>query len=500
MSDRGNQGRKGGAALATFGLVLTGVLQLALLAILTRVLSKEQFTAAAFLVLASTTISALAPLGVPTALTVFLPKLPPASARGFGWWSTVLLFLLSIPWALGVFLLAHTLGGDQPVLVHGFQILAAFVLVDIPSQALPAYQLAMHRHASYFATTTIFAITRLLSLAIPALLGAGVEQIFLLFLLVGVLRLAWCVITFLFLERGSLARGDHSGTELIRFGLPVSLSFLVNKLNMQVDKYLVALVAGAEAFTVYTIGAQEIPLVATLAYSATTTILPALSLAHHQGENDLFVRLWHGSATKVGLIMMPAFCYFMVFGDSAIRVLFTGGYAAAAIPFRVYLLLLPLRVCAYSGILRALGESKPVLTASVAALLLNAALVVPLYHLLGIAGPALAAVVSQVASAGILIRMIRQRLNLSWWNTLPYPALGRTFLVALVATIPAVLAFLLPGDGQRLLIGAIVLVVSYLALGRWSGVVSAQDFQALRELATLQGLRRSPTTDAGTPG
>ena len=76
--------RPGGTGLATFALVLTGVIQLLLVAVLTRTLSKTEFAALSLVVLASTTISAVAPLGVPTALTVFLPRRDPASARALG--------------------------------------------------------------------------------------------------------------------------------------------------------------------------------------------------------------------------------------------------------------------------------------------------------------------------------------------------------------------------------------------------------------------------------
>jgi O-antigen/teichoic acid export membrane protein len=480
---------RGGAALATFALVLTGVLQLALLALLARTLTLAEFEAAQLLVLVSTTIGVIAPLGVPTALTVFLPRRPVEESRALGWWCTVLLGGLALPWAAALFLLAGPIGGDDPVLVYGFRLLAAFVLADLPSQALPAWQLALGRHASYFRTTLAFAATRLLSLAVPALLGASVARIFELYVLVAVARLAWCVVVFLGLERGRLGAGTLRGGELVRFGIPVSLSFMVNKLNVQVDKYLVKLVAPPGAFAIYTLGAVEIPLVANLAYSATTTIVPALSRAHHAGDRAGFVRIWHAMAAKVGLFMMPAFWFFMLFAEPAMRVLFTAGFAEAVIPFRIYLLLLPLRVCAYSGIIRAMGESRPVVTSSVVAFLLNAALAVPLWYLLGLAGPAVATVIAQVLSVGVLLRVIRDRLGLRWYQLLPYPTLARTFVVAGLAALPAALALLLPDDGLRLLAGAGLLLTGYLAVGRASGVLTAEDLAALRDLLVLKGLR-----------
>ena len=488
---------RGGAALATLALVLTGVLQLVLLAVLARALTKAELGAAQLLVLVSTTISAVAPLGVPTALTVFLPRRPAAEARALGWWGTVFLGLLALPWAGGLLLLASRLGGGDPALTYGFQLLALFTLADLPSQALPSYQLALHRHASYFRTTLAFAVTRLLSIAIPAMLGAGLARIFELYTAIAVLRLAWCLVVFLWQEQGPLRGAGTSGGELVRFGVPVSLSFMVNKLNVQVDKYLVRIVAGVGAFTVYNLGAVEIPLVATLAYSATSAIVPQLSLAHHEGKREHFLELWHASAVKVGLIMMPAFWFFMLFAEPAMRVLFTAGFVEAVIPFRVYLLLLPLRVCAYSGILRALGESRPVVTSSVAALLLNAALVVPLWHALGIAGPAFAAVLSQVLAAAVLLRVIRARLELRWWQTLPYPALARSFAVAGLAALPASLALLLPSDPLQLVAGAFLLVTGYRVVGRLTGVVPAEDLRALRDLVALKGLKGPATARKG---
>ena len=108
-----------------------------------------------------------------------------------------------------------------------------------------------------------------------------------------------------------------------------------------------ALAASKEVLAVYTVGAVELPLVSSLAYSVTNTLVPTLTLTHVKGDRDGFLRYWHGSVEKIATIMMPVFFYFLILAEPAMRLLFSAEFAAAAVPFRVYLFLLPLRLCSY---------------------------------------------------------------------------------------------------------------------------------------------------------
>lgn len=487
-ADRSDEQREvaAGAGLASFGVLISSVFNLLLLTVLTRALPRDEFGLFSLIYLLQDTISALLPLGLPAALAYFVPRQGDPGARALGFWTGGLLFLLAIPAALILFFGAPLFSSD-PAAWHILRLLGLYILADFPGQALPAYLLARRAYRGFFTVTLVFSASRFASLAIPALLGASITQLMAWFLIVAGIRLAMFLWYFLVVSRGSLAREHVNPKELLAYGFPLSLSALVGKLNVQADKYAVALVGGRAVLAVYTVGAVELPLVSSLAYQVTNTLVPSLTLAHAGGDRAGFLRYWHGSVEKVAAIMMPVFFYFMLLAAPAMRVLFSAEFTEAAIPFRVYLLLLPLRLCGYGSVLRSLGETRPVLTSSLAALAVNAVLVYPLYLLMGLAGPALASDLAQLVAIIMLLGRIRVHLALPWRGVLPFSHLARTTLVAAASALPLLLVLrYVPGDTARLLAGLAILTPIYLALGRRFGVIAQGDLSYLAGVLTLK--------------
>ncbi len=211
-------------------------------------------------------------------------------------------------------------------------------------------------------------------------------------------------------------------------------------------------------------------MVPSLAYSVTNSLVPTLSLAHARGDRESFRRYWHDSMIKVAEIIMPVFFFFLLLAGPAIRVLFSASFEAAVIPFRVYLLVLPLRLCSYGAVLRSLGETRAVFTSAIAALAANLILILPLYYLLGLAGPAVAAVIGQLVIISMLLVRIRAALDIHWSELLPYRPLRKTILTAGVSALPLLgLSFWQAPDGLRLLIGVATMVPLYSSWGTGPG-------------------------------
>ncbi len=479
-----------GAGLASFGQLISGVFNLLLLMVLTRSLSKAEFGLFSLVYLIQDTASALLPLGLPAALAYFVPRRADTQGRALGFWTGMLLGLLAIPATLVLWFIGPVLSSN-PETSEVFRLLAVFVLLDFPSQALPAYLLARRAYRGFFLITLLFSVTRTVSLALPAMLGATLPTIMGWFLVAAVFRLVMYLGYFLGYAEGHLDWKEVKPGELFGFGVPLSAATIVSKLNVQADKYMVSLVAGREALGTYTVGATELPLVPSLAYSVTNSLVPTLSLAHARGDRESFLRYWHDSMIKVAEIIMPVFFFFLLLAGPAIRVLFSASFEAAVVPFRVYLLLLPLRLCSYGAVLRSLGETRAVFTSAIAALAANLILILPLYYLLGLAGPAVAAVIGQLVIVSLLLVQIRAALGIHWSELLPYRPLKKTILTAGVSALPLLgLAVWQAPDGLRLLIGAATMIPLYLILGHRTGVIGPKDMEYLWRLFTLGGLRR----------
>ena len=499
-----------GAGLVTLARTVGGILNLLLIVVLTRLLSKGDFATVIAIYLVHELITAVGPLGLPSALSFFVPKLGRQAGRSLATTTSILLFAMGLPIALGLVFggpaIADAIG--QPQLGIGLAIISVAVLADMPGQTLPSYLIAKEAYIGAFWVTLLFYLTRFASFVVPAYLGYSPAVIIGCFSAVAVLRFLWLFIYLVFFEKGAVRRQESdqwSIGELYTYGLPMAASLVVGKLNIQLDKYMIFVLLTPAAFAVFTVGAIEIPLVTSIAYSVTTALIPTLVKAHQAGDIERFMGYWHGSMTKVASIMMPIWVFCMVFAEPIMKVIFSASYAEAAIPFRVYLCLLPLRLCGYGAVVRAIGHTKPVLWAASLGLLVNVVLNYPLYLLFGMPGPALASILAQVTAIGVLLRCIRRALNLTVMEVFPFASVLKALSVAIVSALPLWGVILwTSSDVPRLVTGASIYLITYLCLGLMTRVIARSDLvyllgfltgRTMGQARTLAEKEQDPATD-----
>lgn len=497
-----NAGIAAGAGLVSAARLGGGLLNILLLVLLTRLLDKPSFAVIALVYMLLETITALGTLGLPTALYYYVPRLGPTAERALAAWTALTLAALAAPFALALWLfgpgLAGLLGTPEAATVFGF--VAIYVLADFPSQTLPSYLLSRRAYLGFAVVTLVFYGSRFASLAIPAALGASIEAMMASFMLVALLRCAILVWLLTLVEKGPLAKRGFTLRELLGYSIPLSLSNMVSKLGTQLDKYMIITLCSAEVFAVYSVGANEIPLVSSIAYSVSAALVPTLVLLGGQREIGRFLGLWHGSMLKVAAVMMPVFFFFFALAGPLVRLMFTDAYAEATVPFRVFLCLLPLRLCAYGAVVRSLGTTRPVLYSSAATLAVNAALNYPLFLLLGLPGPAVAAVIGQVVGIVWMLAVVRRELGIQWRRVFPFRGVVARFGVAGVAALPLwAVPALVEGDLAQVAVGAVVLLPLYLALALAVGVVTRADLAYLRDLVTMRVIGTSRLRGGDAP-
>ena len=243
-------------------------------------------------------------------------------------------------------------------------------------------------------------------------------------------------------------------------------------------------------FGVYTTGAQEVPIVTSVAYSITAALLPTLVIRYERGDVQGFIELWHGSMVKVATIMMPVFFYCFLEAEMLVRLIYSDPFADATIPFRVYLCLLPLRLCMYGGVVRALGQTRPVMLSALAGLIVNAALNYPLFLLFGLAGPGIATVLAQLTAIIALLAAVRKTLTLRWREVFPYASVLRVIAVAGVAAAPLWLVLqLVDSKLNAILLGAALYTPTYLVFAWLARVIGPSDLRYLKNLVTFRRAR-----------
>jgi O-antigen/teichoic acid export membrane protein len=225
------------------------------------------------------------------------------------------------------------------------------------------------------------------------------------------------------------------------------------------------------AYAVYAVGAIEIPLVGLLQASVNDVLFPEVVRLHRQGQRDALLRVWQTAIARTALVLFPAFFLLMLISRDLIVLLFSAKYQGSVLIFRVYLLLIPLRLTTFGLLLRAAGRTKYDLWGSLCALAANVGLGLLLLNLIGISGPAWATVLSLLVLVAFLLAMTSRHLCFRLRDLLPWKAIGKHALIGLLAYICVIvvntaLLSRLPQRGEifHLLASALLFTLFYAVL------------------------------------
>ncbi|HOU25999.1 MAG TPA: polysaccharide biosynthesis C-terminal domain-containing protein, partial [Candidatus Cloacimonas sp.] len=254
---------------------------------------------------------------------------------------------------------------------------------------------------------------------------------------------------------------------------------IIGMLSIQLDKLMISGFFPPEKFAVFSLGATEFPIVGILANSINSVLLPHLSSTNTATMGELY----SGAVRKNAILVFPLMALCFIFAEPIFILLYGKIYAEAAVYFRIYLFLMPLRIATYGILFQAFGKTKFIMYNSLFVLIANAVLNYILIINLGMKGAAIATVIVTWLSVMIYLIQIAKVLKLKLLDFFP---IGKITKNALVTIISLFLSFLIIWLGKQNLlfvaIGGIVFILSYLLLGRKTGVILDYDVQLAKEL------------------
>jgi O-antigen/teichoic acid export membrane protein len=435
------------AALLAAGQVVAALASLLTMAILARALDVAHYATYRQALLVFTFAAPLLALGLPQALFYFLPG-ERARPR-----AVVAENLLALT-ALGVLLAAFLLLGGNRLLAWRFQnpalaatliLIAPLCVAALPLSSLNAGLMACDRPGRLAAFTVG---QRLLSLAaiagaawvwhtanaatvgnVLATLGATAVAVPLLF--------AACP------TDGQTRPSPRGVWTQAHYSLPLGLGTMLGALTLNVDKVIVSSMTDPRTFAVYSNGAIEAPFVGLIGAAATAVLLPEMSAASKAGRLPDALALWRRVTTKCALVVFPLTALLFAVASDLIPLLFSSTYVESVAPFRVYLLLLPIRVASFSSLFMATNRNGTVLIGSAVCLLLDAIASVLLVHGLGYMGAAWASVLVLYAwLVPFYVWAARRLLAARARDLLDLPRLAAILAIAVACAVP--LPFLRP--------------------------------------------------------
>lgn len=266
----------------------------------------------------------------------------------------------------------------------------------------------------------------------------------------------------------------------LAYTIPLGLSLLVGVLSVQLDKLMISGFFSPEQFAVFSLGAMELPLIGILINSVNAILLPNISALDKQGMSEIY----RASVRKNAILVFPLAVVFFIFAKEFITFVYGSFYLESALYFRIYLLLLPLRVATYGIIFQALGKTRLVMYDAIIMLILNGVLNYIFIPQWGMQGAAWATVIVSWLILLVYLWQIRFSLDIKLSLLFPVNRIFRTLLAAflpLIVVIP--IAGLISGNALRMFAGGTLYMLLYLAVSRLTGVIEPCDLELAMDFA-----------------
>ena len=421
-------------------------------------------------------------LGIPETLYYFLPRLDGEERSRFIGQTIVLLALAGAFVGTGMAFGADRLAAWQhnPAIatdIRWFGLYGGFLIAA--SFADPLFITFGHVRR-LFAITGLHAVFFVVLTIVEVKFAVPRTGLFIVMAAFGVVRyvLTIVLVSGIRADMGPVRLGlaPHRVAKQLAYSAPVAMTNTVDVVARWLDKFVVSLMFGPALLGVFFVGAIEIPFVSVVVSSVFNVAAPAISASRHTGDIDGIITLARNAVKLTAGIIWPLFAYLFVFADSAVPLVFSTSFTGAVVPFRVYLLLLPLRIVSYGTVLIALGRSRAVFWTTVAALAVNAFLTVTLARIFGFIGPAFATVISTLFHIAVFVIIIVKELGVGPGKLLP---VRRLVEVAISGGLAVATAFsvtrILHSPGWIIAVSLPVFVCVYLVLGTFAGFIRPSD-------------------------
>ena len=409
-------------------------------------------------------------LGLPQSLLYFLPRLGAAERTAPLVNVLVSMALGGLGFGAAVHVLAPQVaaGFANPEIIEPLHAFAPFAFATVATGFTDALLVAVGRTRLQAGISLAHGAALFAAITLPALAGASLTELCTVLSAYGIVRwLATLVlaITIVGWPPGPLRSGFLK--RQLRYSLPLGLSESVGLLSRAVDKVAVKMVFPSSVFALYSIGARELPMVGILLGAIGSVLTPEIARLDAAGDRAAILATWHRAVVGTAALVWPICTVLWAFAEPVMVTVFGADYAPAAIPFRIYLGALPLRVAAYGALLSALGCPGAVFWAALGDLFVNAAASFTLAHAGFFLGPAYATVGTTYLHVAVLLIVARRTLGVSFGELIPWASLGRIGLAALAASALAATTWALPLPPQvRLLIAFPLALGGYIAAGR----------------------------------
>jgi O-antigen/teichoic acid export membrane protein len=368
-------------------------------------------------------------------------------------------------------------------------VLAPSLVADLPFRLMPNLLVAEGAARRSAGLSVVRTILLTLSTLVPLALE---QSVFTVIVCTAVTR--WGFGLFVLYELSRVYRGvarvtmPLSAGAFWRFALPLGATEAIGLVNQQLDRWLILIALPAERFAEYQVGAWQVPVIGTIAYSVGAAYTPELVRHFQNKEPERALLLWQRGIHKTSLLVVPVTMALVIAAEELVTVLFTEAYRAGASVFRVYSVLTFLRVAAYGSLIVAAGRPHLAMRAAAVGVSANFVFGIALVLTLGFIGPAVAAALAFVVTVATYLYFIGRSVGVPVARVFPFADYLRVLLLAGIAGGAgwfAKHALDLPPALELSIVIAVVLGL-FALLGSVTGTIKKSDFVYARDWLRLK--------------
>ena len=308
--------------------------------------------------------------------------------------------------------------------------------------------------------------------------------------------------------------------EQAAYAIPFGLTGILWLAQVDIHNYFVAHKFSSAEFAIYAYGCFQVPLIAMLAESITSVLIPRMNALQLVGDRDEMIRLTARAMQKLAFFYFPIYVFLLITSQTFVTTLFTQEYAASVPIFVINLTLLPFSILITDPIVRSFKELGRMLLVTRIAVL--GAMIAVLYFAMGqlsMAGFITVAVAAVLVEKVIAESMIIRKLGVGIRHLSMLESVAKTAVVSLIAGLATYAVYsnfyaylsqtgrllseqMIPAGAPGLInfvTGSFVLAVCgavftpfYLAGVNMFGLVEDDEKQAVRRALRRVLLRREP--------
>lgn len=224
--------------------------------------------------------------------------------------------------------------------------------------------------------------------------------------------------------------------KMAKFSIPLGLASVFGTLSIQLAGIIVSFLTTPDEYAVYANGAKEVPFISIITGSISVVIMADMAKDIKNGRLETALKLFRKAASISASFLFPIMFFLMTFSESFIDILYSNKYSGSVIPFRIYLLVIPVRIAYYGSAFIALGRTKTILYRSFIDLLLTFLLCYFFVKLFGAYGAALGLILTlYIWTIPFNLMSLSKSFKTKIMYMLPFRKLFRILLISFFAAI-----------------------------------------------------------------